>query len=138
MPQNSCSIELCHPPQTPTNKCCFRRAASPLYSSLPTRKSTANHSQIAENLHKSLDVETIWQLTANSLGQVLNASRCIICSYQKHSKNLESSSFLASENHPNYSAGARRITTVNCQRLLAPGFPSSNQKSPIENFKSSS
>jgi signal transduction histidine kinase len=63
-------------------------------------------SQIAQNLHKTLDVETIWQLTANSLGQVLNASRCIICSYKKDSKNLESSSFLASENHQNYSAAA--------------------------------
>ncbi|MEG3959419.1 ATP-binding protein [Microcoleus sp. herbarium2] len=63
-------------------------------------------SQIAQNLHKTLDVETIWQLTANSLGQVLNASRCIICSYKKESKNLESSSFLASENHQNYSAAA--------------------------------
>jgi PAS fold. len=47
-------------------------------------------SQIAQNLHKTLDVEIIWQLTANSLGQVLNASRCIICSYKKDSKNLES------------------------------------------------
>ena len=63
-------------------------------------------SQIAQNLHKTLDVETIWQLTANSLGQVLNASRCIICSYKKDSKNLEASSFLASENHQNYAAAA--------------------------------
>jgi Signal transduction histidine kinase len=66
-------------------------------------------SQIAQNLHKTLDVETIWQLTANSLGQVLNASRCIICSYKKDSKNLESSSFLASENHQNYSAAAAEL-----------------------------
>ena len=66
-------------------------------------------SQIAQNLHKTLDVETIWQLTANSLGQVLNASRCIICSYKKDSKNLESSSFLASENHQNNSAAAAEL-----------------------------
>jgi signal transduction histidine kinase len=66
-------------------------------------------SQIAQNLHKTLDVEIIWQLTANSLGQVLNASRCIICSYKKDSKNLESSSFLASENHQNYSAAAAEL-----------------------------
>jgi signal transduction histidine kinase len=66
-------------------------------------------SQIAQNLHKTLDVETIWQLTANSLGQVLNASRCIICSYKKDSKNLEASSFLASENHQNYSAAAAEL-----------------------------
>ena len=66
-------------------------------------------SQIAQNLHKTLDVEIIWQLTANSLGQVLNASRCIICSYKKDSKNLEASSFLASENHQNYSAAAAEL-----------------------------
>ena len=66
-------------------------------------------SQIAQNLHKTLDVETIWQLTANSLGQVLNASRCIICSYKKDSKNLEASSFLASENHQNYSDAAAEL-----------------------------
>lgn len=66
-------------------------------------------SQIAQNLHKTLDVEIIWQLTANSLGQVLNASRCIICSYKKDSKNLESSPFLASENHQNYSAAAAEL-----------------------------
>ncbi|MEG4630250.1 ATP-binding protein [Microcoleus sp. AR_TQ3_B6] len=66
-------------------------------------------SQIAQNLHKTLDVEIIWQLTANSLGQVLNASRCIICSYKKDSKNLEVSSFLASENHQNYSAAAAEL-----------------------------
>jgi signal transduction histidine kinase len=66
-------------------------------------------SQIAQNLHKTLDVEIIWQLTANSLGQVLNASRCIICSYKKDSKNLEASSFLASENHQDYSAAAAEL-----------------------------
>lgn len=66
-------------------------------------------SQIAQNLHKTLDVETIWQLTANSLGQVLNASRCIICSYKKDSKNLEASSFLASENNQNYSVAAAEL-----------------------------
>ena len=66
-------------------------------------------SQIAHNLHKTLDVEIIWQLTANSLGQVLNASRCIICSYKKDSKNLEASSFLASENHQNYAAAAAEL-----------------------------
>lgn len=66
-------------------------------------------SQIAQNLHKTLDVEIIWQLTANSLGQVLNASRCIICSYKKDSKNLEPSPFLASENHQNYSAAAAEL-----------------------------
>ncbi|MEG4963259.1 MULTISPECIES: ATP-binding protein [unclassified Microcoleus] len=66
-------------------------------------------SQIAQNLHKTLDLETIWQQTVNSLGQVLNASRCIICSYTKDSENLESSPFLASENQQNYSAAAAEL-----------------------------
>jgi signal transduction histidine kinase len=76
-------------------------------------------SQIAQNLHKTLDVEIIWQLTANSLGQVLNASRCIICSYKKDSKNLEASSFLASENHQNYSAAAAELQ----QSIASDGSP---------------
>ncbi|MEG4584958.1 ATP-binding protein [Microcoleus sp. MOSTC5] len=66
-------------------------------------------SQIAQNLHKTLDLETIWQQTVNSLGQVLNASRCIICSYTKDSENLESSPFLASEKQQNYSAAAAEL-----------------------------
>jgi signal transduction histidine kinase len=48
-------------------------------------------SKIAQNLHRTLDLETIWQQTANSLGEVLNASRCIICSYKQTSEILDSS-----------------------------------------------
>ncbi|MEG4944270.1 ATP-binding protein [Microcoleus sp. F4-D5] len=66
-------------------------------------------SQIAQNLHRTLDLETIWQQTVNSLGQVLNASRCIICSYKKDSENLEPSPFLASENHQNCTAAAAEL-----------------------------
>ena len=66
-------------------------------------------SQIAQNLHRTLDLETIWQQTVNSLGQVLNASRCIICSYKKDSENLESSPFLASENQQNPTATAGEL-----------------------------
>ena len=88
-------------------------------------------SQIAQNLHKTLDVETIWQLTANSLGQVLNASRCIICSYKKDSKNLESSSFLASENHQNYSAAAAEL-----QQSIASDCSPPLSPAQIKNFQS--
>ena len=49
-------------------------------------------SQIAKNLHRTLELETIWQQTANSLGQVLNASRCIICSYKQTIEDLQSTS----------------------------------------------
>jgi signal transduction histidine kinase len=55
-------------------------------------------SKITQNLHRTLDLETIWQQTVNSLGQVLNASRCIICSYKSESENLNSSSLTDSEN----------------------------------------
>jgi signal transduction histidine kinase len=88
-------------------------------------------SQIAQNLHKTLDVETIWQLTANSLGQVLNASRCIICSYKKDSKNLESSSFLASENHQNYSAAAAEL-----QQSIASDWSPPVSPAQIKNLQS--
>jgi len=88
-------------------------------------------SQIAQNLHKTLDVETIWQLTANSLGQVLNASRCIICSYKKDSKNLEASSFLASENHQNYSAAAAELEQSIARDCSPPVSPDQ-----IKNFQS--
>ncbi|PSB31514.1 histidine kinase, partial [filamentous cyanobacterium Phorm 46] len=66
-------------------------------------------SQIAQNLHRTLDLETIWQQTANSLGQVLNASRCIICSHKKDKENLESYPFLASENQQNSSVSAAEL-----------------------------
>ncbi|MEG3863006.1 GAF domain-containing sensor histidine kinase [Microcoleus sp. herbarium12] len=82
-------------------------------------RSLANHweiiadrriiSQIAQNLHRTLDLETIWQQTVNSLGQVLNASRCIICSYKKDSENLKSSPSSTSENQPNFATAAAEL-----------------------------
>lgn len=63
-------------------------------------------SQIAQNLHRTLDLETIWQQTVNSLGQVLNASRCIICSYKQTSEILESSPFIAPQNEKNVGSAA--------------------------------
>ncbi|MDP8935852.1 MAG: ATP-binding protein [Cyanobacteriota bacterium] len=88
-------------------------------------------SQIAQNLHKTLDVEIIWQLTANSLGQVLNASRCIICSYKKDSQNLESSPFLASENQQNSSATAAEL-----QQSIASDSSPPLSPAQIENLQS--
>ena len=66
-------------------------------------------SKIAQNLHRTLDLETIWQQTVNSLGQVLNASRCIICSSKKDTENLESSGFTTSENLQNHPAPAAEL-----------------------------
>ncbi|MGL5065350.1 MAG: ATP-binding protein [Microcoleus sp.] len=58
-------------------------------------------SQIAHNLHKTLDLETIWQQTANSLGEVLSASRCIVCSYKYTGKKQDSSPLPAPEERQN-------------------------------------
>ena len=62
--------------------------------------------QIAQNLHRTLDLETIWQQTVNSLGQVLNASRCIICSYKQTSEIFEASPFIPPQNQKNVGSAA--------------------------------
>ncbi|MBE9097760.1 ATP-binding protein [Tychonema sp. LEGE 07203] len=71
-------------------------------------------SQIAQNLHKTLDLETIWQQTANSLGEALNASRCIICSSQKDSETIQISPYIASENQQDLP-----VCTPDLQELIA-------------------
>ncbi len=38
--------------------------------------------QIARNIRRTLDLNTIWQQTVESLGEALSVSHCIICSYQ--------------------------------------------------------
>ena len=38
--------------------------------------------QIGRKIRRTLDLDTIWQQTVNSLGQNLGVSRCIICPYQ--------------------------------------------------------
>ncbi len=63
-------------------------------------------SKIAGYLHKTLDLATIWQQTANSLGQALNASRCIICSYKGAGSKVDSSQLQAREDRENYSLPA--------------------------------
>ena len=37
--------------------------------------------QIGRKIRRTLDLDTIWQQTVNSLGQTLGVSRCIICPY---------------------------------------------------------
>ncbi|MEG4280302.1 ATP-binding protein [Microcoleus sp. MON1_C1] len=88
-------------------------------------------SQIAQNLHKTLDLDTIWQQTVNSLGQVLNASRCIICSYKKDSENLETSPFLASENQQKSTAA-----TAELQHSIASDPSPPLSPAQIENLQS--
>lgn len=88
-------------------------------------------SKIAQNLHTTLDLETIWQQTANSLGQVLNASRCIICPYKPEAENLESSQIAASENHENCSS-----LVPDFQMSIAGNIPPELSPHQIEFFRS--
>lgn len=44
--------------------------------------------QIARNIRRTLDLDTIWQQTVNGLGQALNTSRCIVCSYKTSSSDV--------------------------------------------------
>ncbi|MGQ4648971.1 ATP-binding protein [Lyngbya aestuarii] len=38
--------------------------------------------QISRKIRRTLDLETIWQQTANSLGKALQVTRCVVCSYR--------------------------------------------------------
>ncbi|MDJ0534738.1 MAG: ATP-binding protein [Xenococcaceae cyanobacterium MO_207.B15] len=44
--------------------------------------------QIAHKIRRSLNLETIWQQTVNSLGEVFSVSRCLILSYNVKSQKL--------------------------------------------------
>jgi signal transduction histidine kinase len=87
-------------------------------------------SQITQNLHRTLDLDTIWQQTVNSLGQVLNASRCIICSYKPEAENPGPSPLTAPENPE----------TSSCQRpdlqLSIASTPPSVSEDKIKNLQS--
>ena len=41
--------------------------------------------QIGRKIRRTLDLDTIWQQTVNSLGETLGVSRCIICPYESSS-----------------------------------------------------
>jgi len=45
-------------------------------------------SQIAWNIRRNLDLETIWQQTVNGLGHLLNLQHCLICDYALDERNL--------------------------------------------------
>lgn len=46
-------------------------------------------SQISRNIHRTLDLSTIWQQTVDSLGAALNVSHSIICSYKPEHLQLQ-------------------------------------------------
>ncbi len=41
--------------------------------------------QVAWTIRRTLDLHTIWQQTADGLGEILGVSRCLVCSYEPHS-----------------------------------------------------
>lgn len=45
--------------------------------------------QIGRKIRRTLDLDTIWQQTVNSLGQTLGVSRCIICPYPNSSRQVK-------------------------------------------------
>jgi len=88
-------------------------------------------SQIAKKLHKTLDLETILQQTANSLGQVLNASRCIICFSHTGSEIIEFSPYIASENQQDFP-----VCTPELQELIASDCSPPLSRDQIESLQS--
>lgn len=51
-------------------------------NSLPTTsRYQESLTQVAWNIRRTLDLETIWQQTANGLGETLQVSRCLVCRY---------------------------------------------------------
>ncbi|MEG5000613.1 ATP-binding protein [Microcoleus sp. B4-D4] len=91
-------------PSTPDDREQMLYSANRIGISLPSYSEIDRKiiSEIAKNLHKTLDLETILQQIANSFGQILNASRCIICSSHKESEIIEFSPYIASENQHNF------------------------------------
>lgn len=45
-------------------------------------------SQIARNIRRRLDLDTIWQQTVHGLGYALDVSRCLLCPYESSSESL--------------------------------------------------
>lgn len=45
--------------------------------------------QIGRKIRRTLDLDTIWKQTVNSLGQTLGVSRCVICPYQSSSQQVK-------------------------------------------------
>ena len=46
-------------------------------------------SQIARNIRRRLDLDTIWQQTVHGLGRALGVSRCLLCPYKSDRATLE-------------------------------------------------
>jgi len=46
-------------------------------------------SNVASNIRRTLDIETIWQQTVNGLGNMLELDRCLVCDYSKTMQTLK-------------------------------------------------
>ena len=46
-------------------------------------------SNVASNIRRTLDIETIWQQTVNGLGDMLALDRCLVCDYSKTMQTLK-------------------------------------------------
>jgi signal transduction histidine kinase len=53
--------------------------------------------QISQNIRRTLDLDTIWQQTVDSLGEALGVSHCIICPYKPGSLQVQVVAEYASE-----------------------------------------
>ncbi|MDV2990431.1 MAG: hypothetical protein N4J56_000085 [Chroococcidiopsis sp. SAG 2025] len=67
----------------------YSELATTAMGSLGSVSSKKLLSQIARNIRRTLDLNTIWQQTVESLGQALGVSHCIICSYRPEDLHLQ-------------------------------------------------
>jgi signal transduction histidine kinase len=65
-------------------------AGTPIYPNLPPSSSRYQKllTQVAWNIRRTLDLETIWKQTVVGLGNALNVSRCLLCPYSPASSQI--------------------------------------------------
>lgn len=56
---------------------------------VPSAESKKLLIHIARNIRRTLDLNTIWQQTVDSLGEALGVSHCIICAYRENSEQVQ-------------------------------------------------
>lgn len=64
---------------------------TPTYPNLPPSSSRYQKllTQVAWNIRRTLDLETIWRQTVDGLGQALDVSRCLLCPYTPDSSYIQ-------------------------------------------------
>ncbi|KJH70693.1 GAF domain-containing sensor histidine kinase [Aliterella atlantica] len=55
---------------------------------VPSAESKKLLIHIARNIRRTLDLNTIWQQTVDSLGEALGVSHCIVCAYRENSEQV--------------------------------------------------